>query len=157
MSDLLGDGTGDCLGVFRIPDIDQHRRRIEFFHAIIHRHVSMAQMSWLHQRIRSSSAKIIRRYGVHGANAVAASKVILRPFRRSADVLVSMAQMPWLHQRVEGTAEQKFRSPGVHGANAVAASKEAARQDGITLGFWAYFKVGAPLTVLSILFGAWWL
>ena len=28
---------------------------------------------------------------------------------------------------------------------------------GITIGFWAYFKVGAPLTLLTILFGAWWL
>ena len=26
-----------------------------------------------------------------------------------------------------------------------------------TLGFWSYFKVGAPLTLLTILFGVWWL
>ena len=28
---------------------------------------------------------------------------------------------------------------------------------GVTIGFWSYFKVGAPLTLLTILFGAWWL
>jgi Na+/H+ antiporter NhaD/arsenite permease-like protein len=32
-----------------------------------------------------------------------------------------------------------------------------ARAAGATIGFWAYFKVGAPLTILSILFGVWWL
>lgn len=32
---------------------------------------------------------------------------------------------------------------------------QRARAHGITLGFWAYFRVGAPLTVLTILFGVW--
>ena len=27
----------------------------------------------------------------------------------------------------------------------------------ITIGFWQYFRVGAPLTVLTILVGLWWL
>jgi Na+/H+ antiporter NhaD/arsenite permease-like protein len=40
-------------------------------------------------------------------------------------------------------------------ANLIVAQR--ARSHGITLGFWAYFKVGAPLTVLSILFGVWWI
>lgn len=40
-------------------------------------------------------------------------------------------------------------------ANLIVAQR--ARSHGVTLGFWAYFKVGAPLTVLTILFGAWWL
>ncbi|MGH7037137.1 MAG: anion transporter [Stellaceae bacterium] len=32
-----------------------------------------------------------------------------------------------------------------------------ARVRGVTVGFWEYFRVGAPLTVLTILFGVWWL
>jgi Na+/H+ antiporter NhaD/arsenite permease-like protein len=40
-------------------------------------------------------------------------------------------------------------------ANLIVAQR--ARRHGITLGFWAYFQVGAPLTVLTILFGIWWL
>jgi Na+/H+ antiporter NhaD/arsenite permease-like protein len=34
---------------------------------------------------------------------------------------------------------------------------QRAQGAGITVGFWAYFKVGAPLTLLSILFGIYWL
>ncbi len=34
---------------------------------------------------------------------------------------------------------------------------ERAKRDGVTIGFWAYFRVGALLTVASIAFGAWWL
>jgi Na+/H+ antiporter NhaD/arsenite permease-like protein len=40
-------------------------------------------------------------------------------------------------------------------ANLIVAQR--ARSHGVALGFWAYFKVGAPLTVLTILFGTWWL
>jgi Na+/H+ antiporter NhaD/arsenite permease-like protein len=34
---------------------------------------------------------------------------------------------------------------------------QLARTDGVTIGFWEYFRVGAPLTVLTILIGIWWL
>jgi Na+/H+ antiporter NhaD/arsenite permease-like protein len=34
---------------------------------------------------------------------------------------------------------------------------QLARADGITIGFWEYFRVGAPLTLLTILVGLWWL
>jgi Na+/H+ antiporter NhaD/arsenite permease-like protein len=34
---------------------------------------------------------------------------------------------------------------------------QGARSQGVTIGFWAYFWVGAPLTVLTILIGAAWL
>jgi Na+/H+ antiporter NhaD/arsenite permease-like protein len=34
---------------------------------------------------------------------------------------------------------------------------QRARAQNVEIGFGAYFKVGAPLTVLSIAFGAWWL
>lgn len=32
-----------------------------------------------------------------------------------------------------------------------------ARVRGVTVGFWEYLRIGAPLTVLTILFGVWWL
>ena len=34
---------------------------------------------------------------------------------------------------------------------------ERARREGVPISFWSYFRVGAPLTVLTIAFGAWWL
>jgi Na+/H+ antiporter NhaD/arsenite permease-like protein len=34
---------------------------------------------------------------------------------------------------------------------------QRARRYGVTIGFWEYFKVGAPLTVATILIGVWWL
>jgi Na+/H+ antiporter NhaD/arsenite permease-like protein len=34
---------------------------------------------------------------------------------------------------------------------------QLARADGVTIGFWEYFRVGAPLTLLTILIGLWWL
>ncbi len=34
---------------------------------------------------------------------------------------------------------------------------EQARAQGVAIGFWQYFKVGAPLTLLTILIGVWWL
>lgn len=40
-------------------------------------------------------------------------------------------------------------------ANLIVAQR--ARAHGVVIGFWEYFKVGAPLTVLTILFGIWWL
>jgi Na+/H+ antiporter NhaD/arsenite permease-like protein len=40
-------------------------------------------------------------------------------------------------------------------ANLIVAEK--ARAGRVTIGFWPYFRVGAPLTLLSIAFGVWWL
>jgi Na+/H+ antiporter NhaD/arsenite permease-like protein len=34
---------------------------------------------------------------------------------------------------------------------------QGARSKGVAIGFWDYFRVGAPLTVLTILLGVWWL
>jgi Na+/H+ antiporter NhaD/arsenite permease-like protein len=34
---------------------------------------------------------------------------------------------------------------------------EQARAQGVKIGFWQYFKVGAPLTLLTLLIGVWWL
>lgn len=38
-------------------------------------------------------------------------------------------------------------------ANLIVAQRAAA--EGVTIGFWTYFAVGAPLTLLTILFGIW--
>jgi hypothetical protein len=40
-------------------------------------------------------------------------------------------------------------------ANLIVAQRAYA--EGVEVGFWAYFSVGAPLTVLTILIGLWWL
>ena len=34
---------------------------------------------------------------------------------------------------------------------------QRARRYGVTIGFWPHFRVGAPLTFLTILVGLWWL
>ena len=34
---------------------------------------------------------------------------------------------------------------------------ERARRHGVAIGFWRYFKVGAPLTAITIVIGVWWL
>src|SRR4029077_16667996 len=45
-----------------------------------------------------------------------------------------------------------FMGPGAH-----LLVGQRARADGVNISFWAYFKVGAPLTVLTILIGVVWL
>jgi Na+/H+ antiporter NhaD/arsenite permease-like protein len=40
-------------------------------------------------------------------------------------------------------------------ANLIVVQK--ARAEGVDLGFWSYFSIGGPLTVVTILFGVWWL
>jgi Na+/H+ antiporter NhaD/arsenite permease-like protein len=40
-------------------------------------------------------------------------------------------------------------------ANLIVAQR--ARRYGVVIGFWPYFQVGAPLTLLTMLFGLWWL
>ena len=40
-------------------------------------------------------------------------------------------------------------------ANLIVAQK--ARSEGVAIPFWSHFRVGAPMTLLSLLFGIWWL
>ena len=40
-------------------------------------------------------------------------------------------------------------------ANLIVAQR--ARAQGVEIDFWTYFKIGAPLTLLTLVFGAWWL
>jgi Na+/H+ antiporter NhaD/arsenite permease-like protein len=76
--------------------------------------------------------------------------LVLKPFVAS----LPDPQRAWLVVAMASTLAGNFTLVGSV-ANLIVAQR--ARRDGITLGFWAYFKVSAPLTVLSILFGAWWL
>ena len=76
--------------------------------------------------------------------------LVLKPFVAN----LQDPQRAWLIVAMASTLAGNFTLVGSV-ANLIVAQR--ARRDGITLGFWTYFKVGAPLTVLSILFGAWWL
>jgi Na+/H+ antiporter NhaD/arsenite permease-like protein len=40
-------------------------------------------------------------------------------------------------------------------ANLIVVQKAATR--GVVIGFWDYFRVGAPLTVMTLAFGTWWI
>jgi Na+/H+ antiporter NhaD/arsenite permease-like protein len=60
----------------------------------------------------------------------------------------------WLVVAMASTLAGNFTLVGSV-ANLIVAQR--ARAHGVIIGFWEYFKVGAPVTVLTILFGAWWL
>jgi Na+/H+ antiporter NhaD/arsenite permease-like protein len=76
--------------------------------------------------------------------------LVLKPFiAHSSD-----PQRSWLVIAMASTLAGNFTLIGSI-ANLIVAQR--ARAGGATIGFWAYFRVGAPLTVLSILFGIWWL
>lgn len=73
----------------------------------------------------------------------------LKPF--IADL--SDPQRAWLVVAMASTLAGNFTLVGSV-ANLIVAQR--ARTHGVIIGFWDYFKVGAPLTVLTILFGVWW-
>lgn len=62
-------------------------------------------------------------------------------------------QRAWLVVAMASTLAGNFTLVGSV-ANLIVAQR--ARTHGVIIGFWDYFKVGAPLTVLTILFGVWW-
>jgi Na+/H+ antiporter NhaD/arsenite permease-like protein len=76
--------------------------------------------------------------------------LVLKPF---VDALPD-APRAWLTVAMAATLAGNFTILGSV-ANLIVVQRAAAR--GVTVGFGAYFVVGAPLTVLSILFGTWWL
>jgi Na+/H+ antiporter NhaD/arsenite permease-like protein len=76
--------------------------------------------------------------------------LVLEPFITS----LSDPQHAWLAVAMASTLAGNFTLVG-SAANLIVAQR--ARSRGIVIGFWAYFKAGAPLTVLTILFGVWWL
>ncbi len=76
--------------------------------------------------------------------------LVLKPFINS----VSDPQRAWLVVAMASTLAGNFTLVG-SAANLIVAQRAEAR--GVAIKFWTYFKVGAPLTVLTILFGVWWL
>lgn len=76
--------------------------------------------------------------------------LLLKPFVAT----LNDPQRAWLVISMASTLAGNFTLVGSV-ANLIVAQR--AQGAGITLGFWAYFRVGAPLTVLTILFGVYWL
>ena len=63
-------------------------------------------------------------------------------------------QQAWLTIAMAATLAGNFTLLGSV-ANLIVVQR--ARSHGVTIGFWEYFKVGAPLTVVTILIGVLWL
>ncbi|TDR73270.1 SLC13 family permease [Paludibacterium purpuratum] len=76
--------------------------------------------------------------------------LVLKPFIEP----LANAQQAWLTVAMASTLAGNFTLVGSV-ANLIVAHRARAR--GVDIGFWRYFLVGAPLTVLTILCGAWWL
>ncbi len=76
--------------------------------------------------------------------------LMLKPFVSN----LADPQSAWLAVAMASTLAGNFTLVGSV-ANLIVAQR--AQSAGVTISFWAYFKVGAPLTVLTILFGAIWL
>lgn len=76
--------------------------------------------------------------------------LVLKPFLAHA----ADPSKAWLVVAMASTLAGNFTLVGSM-ANLIVAQK--AQEQGARLGFWPYFLVGAPLTILTILFGVFWL
>lgn len=76
--------------------------------------------------------------------------LVLKPFIAGA----GDPDKSWLIVAMASTLAGNFTLLGSV-ANLIVAQR--ARTQGVEIGFWTYFKIGAPLTVATIIFGAWWL
>jgi Na+/H+ antiporter NhaD/arsenite permease-like protein len=76
--------------------------------------------------------------------------LVLRPFVGQN----GNAQHAWLVVAMASTVAGNLT---VLGSVANLIVVQLARAEGVTIGFWEYFRVGAPLTLLTILLGLWWL
>ena len=76
--------------------------------------------------------------------------LVLKPFVAN----LHDPQRAWLIIAMASTLAGNFTLVGSV-ANLIVAQR--AQAQGVTMGFWDYFKVGAPLTALTITIGAWWL
>jgi Na+/H+ antiporter NhaD/arsenite permease-like protein len=74
----------------------------------------------------------------------------LAPFMRD----VADPQRAWLVLAMASTFAGNFT---ILGSVANLIVVEQARRHAVTIGFWAYFRIGAPLTVATLALGAWWL
>ena len=62
-----------------------------------------------------------------------------------------------LHERLYVYVLDEIRKGALRSGDRVPSEKELARAHGVRIGFWRYFRVGAPLTLLTIVIGLWWL
>lgn len=76
--------------------------------------------------------------------------LMLKPFL----VTTADPQRSWLLVAMASTLAGNFTLVGSV-ANLIVAQR--AKADGVTIGFWPYLRIGAPLSVMSIIFGVWWL
>jgi len=76
--------------------------------------------------------------------------LMLKPFVAN----LADPQRAWLVVAMASTLAGNFTLVGSV-ANLIVAQR--AQREGIKISFWAYFKVGVPLTVATILLGIWWL
>jgi Na+/H+ antiporter NhaD/arsenite permease-like protein len=76
--------------------------------------------------------------------------LVLKPFVDAAPD----PERAWLVVAMASTLAGNFTLVGSV-ANLIVVQR--ARADGVVIGFWTYFKIGAPLTLLTLLFGVWWL
>ncbi len=76
--------------------------------------------------------------------------LVLKPFLAASDD----PQRAWLVVAMASTFAGNLT---VLGSVANLIVVQLARAHNVTIGFWHYFRVGAPLTVLTILIGLWWL
>ena len=76
--------------------------------------------------------------------------LVLKPFVASSPD----PQRAWLVVAMASTLAGNFTLVGSV-ANLIVVQR--ARAEGVVIGFWTYFKIGAPLTLLTLLFGVWWL
>lgn len=76
--------------------------------------------------------------------------LVLKPFVAN----LPDPQRAWLIIAMASTLAGNFTLVGSV-ANLIVAQR--ARAQGVIIGFWEYFRLGAPLTVLTIVIGAWWL
>ena len=76
--------------------------------------------------------------------------LVLKPFVAG----LAEPQKAWAVVAMAATLAGNFTLVGSV-ANLIVA--ERARARGVVIGFWRYFRVGAPLTLLSLAFGVWWM
>jgi Na+/H+ antiporter NhaD/arsenite permease-like protein len=76
--------------------------------------------------------------------------LVLKPFIAG----LADPQRAWLVVAMASTLAGNFTLVGSV-ANLIVAERAKAR--GVAIDFWSYFKVGAPLTLITLVFGALWM
>jgi Na+/H+ antiporter NhaD/arsenite permease-like protein len=76
--------------------------------------------------------------------------LVLRPFIAP----LAEPRTAWLTLAMAATLAGNFT---VLGSVANLIVVQHARRHGVVIGFWSYFRIGAPVTLLTLAIGAWWL